>query len=85
MSCNCKKKPQVINNLKSQQHLQVANEIYQRVVGEKSWEELNDFDFIEVYQAYSLLYPNASQQPSKESVLEHIRNGLQFLKKPKVK
>lgn len=78
MGCNCK--TQVINNLKSQQHLQIANEIYQRIVGNNSVEELTDFDYLELYQAYNILYPNASQQPSREMVIEHIRNGLQFLK-----
>jgi hypothetical protein len=81
MGCNCKKTPQVINNLKSQQHLQIADEIMTRVVGDKTWQELEDIDFIEVYAAYNILYPNASQVPSREMVLEHIRNGLQFLKK----
>ena len=83
MGCNCK--TQVINNLKSQQHLEIANEIYQRVVINQTEEGLSDFDYMELYQAYNILYPNSSAQPSKESLIEHIVNSLQFLKTKTIK
>ena len=80
MSCSCKKKHIPINNLKNQEILNIANEINDTIITQKSFAELNDFDWLELYQVWSMLYPQASNKPSKEQCISDIQNSLQFLR-----
>jgi hypothetical protein len=79
--CNCKKKSVSLNNLKNQEVLNIAKELYDTIITQKTFDEMNDFDWLELYQGWSMLYPHASTKPSKQGVLDDIRNSLQFLKK----
>ncbi len=79
--CNCKSgKAKRINNLKNQEVLQVASEINSRIISQKQINELDEFDWVELYGVWNLLYPQASQQASQEQVVDDIKKSLQFLK-----
>lgn len=82
MGCNCKK-PVVLNNLKSQDHLKVAEEIYYSIIKDRDISEYTDLDKLEIFNTHRLLYPNASQTPSLEQAIELITNSLQYIKKPR--
>jgi hypothetical protein len=76
MGCNCNKgKTQRINNLKSKEHLKLAVVLYDELINVKPTTEFNDLDWLEVYTVYNSLYPNSSQQPSKEDAIEKIKLG----------
>lgn len=79
MGCNCKK-PKPLNNVKSQTHLLVAKDVYDRIITQKTLEEIDDLEWMEIYQAYKTVYPNATSIPDKQKVVEMISNSLQFLK-----
>lgn len=78
MGCNCKK--QVINNLNSNDHLLVVKDILETIVDVKPFDELDDADWLLIYQGYNTIYPNASAKPSKEEVITKLRDSQQFLK-----
>jgi hypothetical protein len=76
MGCNCGKgKAQKINNLKSKEHLKLAVEIYDTLISVKPSTEYTDLDWLEIYTVYNSLYPNSSQQPSKEDAVEKIKQA----------
>jgi hypothetical protein len=76
MGCNCGKgKTQRINNLKSKEHLKLAVEIYDTLINVKPSTEYTDLDWLELYSVYNSLYPNSSQQPSKEDCIEKIKQA----------
>jgi len=79
MGCNCKK-PKQLNNIKSQSHLLLAKDVYDNIISKKSLDEIDEFEWAEIYQAYKAVYPNASSIPEKQKVVEMITNSLQFLK-----
>jgi len=88
MGCNCKGgKSKPLNNVNNQDTLKVVKEIYDRVIDGKEINEFNDFDKLETFNAYSMLYPNSSQQPSITDAINNITHALQFLviNKTKVK
>jgi hypothetical protein len=85
MSCNCKRKSLPLNNLKNQEILNIAEEITQTIINQKSFDELNDFDWVELFQVWGMLYPQASNKPSKEGCINDIQTSLQFLKVKYVK
>ena len=75
MGCNCKGgKSQILNNLDSQDHIEFAREIYERVVEEGK--EYTDLDKIEIVSAYSTLYPNSKTIPTIDECIEQIRIGI---------
>ena len=79
MGCNCKKqKP--LNNLKSQEHLLLAKDVYERIITKKNIQDIDDFEWAEIYQAYKSVYPNSTSYPDKQKTLDMITNSLQFLK-----
>lgn len=80
MGCGCKKKSIPVNNLKNQEVLNIAEDINKTIITQKSFDELNDFDWLELYQVWGMLYPQASNKPSKEQCIRDIQNSLQFLK-----
>lgn len=69
-----------MNNLKSQTHLLIAKDVYDRIISQKTIDEIDDFEWAEIYQAYKSVYPNATSYPDKQRTLEMITNSLQFLK-----
>jgi|694.fasta_scaffold143787_2 hypothetical protein len=79
--CNCKKggRPKTLNNLKSVDHLNIAKEVDDRILKQKSIEELNDYDWLELYGVFSQLYPNTTGQPSKEEVVNEIKNAVALM------
>ena len=80
MGCACKGgKSKPLNNVNNQDTLKVVNEIYNRVIVGKEISELNDFDKLETFNAYSMLYPNSSQQPDITDAINKITHALQFL------
>ncbi len=82
MGCNCKK-PVVINNLKSQDHLKVAEDVYYSIIKDRDISEYTDLDKLEIINTYKMLYPNASQTPAIEQAVEIIKTSLQYIKKPR--
>lgn len=72
MGCNCKSgKAQVINNLKSRDHLELAVDLYDRYK-DTDLETFNDLDWLEFFGVYNAIYPNSSQQPSKEDCYRKV-------------
>jgi hypothetical protein len=77
MGCNCKGgKLQVLNNLDSQDHIEFAREIYERVVVPNETGEYSDLDKIEIVSAYSTLYPNSKTISTIDESIEQIRIGI---------
>lgn len=76
MGCNCGKgKAQRINNLKSKEHLKLAVETYDTLISVKPSTEYTELDLVELYSVYNSLYPNSSQQPSKDDCIEKIKQA----------
>jgi hypothetical protein len=74
-NCNCKGgKSQILNNLDSQDHIEFAREIYERVVEEGK--EYSDLDKIEIVSAYSTLFPNSKTIPTIPECIEQIQIGI---------
>lgn len=76
MGCNCKKKPQVINNVYDVNVNTYAKEIYERVVVPNTTGEYSDVDKIEIMGAYASLYPSSSTTPTLEDAIEQIKIGI---------
>ena len=86
MGCNCKSgKSKPLNNVNNQDTLKVVKEIFDRVISGKDISEFDDFDKLEIFNAYSMLYPNSSQQPDTTDAVNKITHALQFLKTNNVK
>ena len=86
MGCGCKGgKSKPLNNVNNQDILKVVKEIYDRVIVGKEISEFDDFDKLETFNAYSMLYPNSSQQPDITDAINNITHALQFLKTNNVK
>ena len=79
MGCNCGK-PKKLNNLNSQSHLLIAKDVYDRIISQKTIEEIDDSEWVEIYQAYKTVYPNSTSYPDKQRTIEMISNSLMFLK-----
>lgn len=71
MGCNCKK-PQVLNNLKSVDHLRLASETYNTTVKGKNIDALDDFDKLQIFNAFKSLYPRASALPTLTDAIGKI-------------
>ena len=70
MGCNCKSgKVQKLNNLDSNDHLQVAFEAYEQVK-QKAFEEFDEGDVKMVISAFYSVYPNAKG----DITFEHATN-----------
>jgi hypothetical protein len=74
MGCNCKKKAQVLNNLESNDHLQIAFDVYMDVVNKKSLDELDDLDKKQINFAFYSIYPNVKTEVSLEHAVSTIKN-----------
>lgn len=79
--CNCKKgvRPKRLNNLTSTDHLKLAEDVNNRIITQKSFEEIDDFDWAELYSVFSQLYPHSSVVPPKETVITEIQNAVGLL------
>jgi hypothetical protein len=81
MGCNCKgAKTQKLNNLNSQDHLNYVDDVFKTIINVKQQDDFNDLDWIEIYQAYQQVYPNASVQPAKDKVINELLTALTFRK-----
>lgn len=78
MGCNCKKKPQVINNVYDVNVVNYAKEIYERVVLPNTDGEYTDVDKIEIMEAYASLYPSSSITPSLDDAINQIKIGIEL-------
>ena len=76
MGCNCKRKPQVMNNVYNVDIINYAKEIYNRVISTKTMEEYTDVDKVEIMGAYSSLYPASSITPTLEEAINQIKIGI---------
>lgn len=80
MGCNCKKQTQVLNNLKSTDHLELARSIYEDVIKKKSIEDYDDLDKKQVLFAFYSLYPNVKMDITYEHAVNTITNVVETLK-----
>lgn len=80
MGCNCGKKPKVINNTKNQQILNEVKAAFDGIMLNKTIEELDDFDKLELVSLWRLLYPAAQGTPDIPKVIHDIETSMQFLK-----
>ena len=79
MGCNCKGgKKQVTNNLDSPDHIQVGKSVFNSIISQKSIEDLNDLDKIEIMGAYATLYPNSSATPSIGDAINQIKTAIEL-------
>jgi len=80
--CNCKGgKKQIINNLQSSDHIDLAKEVFNNIIQKKTMEEYDDFDNMEILNTYKSLYPNAKTTPSLENAVQNINHAILNYKK----
>jgi hypothetical protein len=73
--CNCKSgKEQKLNNLDSNDHLQVAFDAYNDVVKVKEASDYDDADKAIVMSAFYSVYPNAKGEVTVEHAASTIQN-----------
>lgn len=79
MGCNCKGgRKQVTNNLDSPDHIQVGKNVFNSIISQKTTEDLNDLDKIEIMGAYATLYPNSSATPSIGDAINQIKTAIEL-------
>ena len=77
--CNCKcGKKQITNNLDSPDHIQVGKNVFNSIISQKTIEDLNDLDKIEIMGAYATLYPNSSATPSIGDAINQIKTAIEL-------
>jgi hypothetical protein len=76
MSCGCKKKKQVLNNISSREHIEIAKEVNTRVILGSGISNYTELDKIEIMGVYSSLYPNSSGTPSLEDAIKQIQQAI---------
>jgi hypothetical protein len=77
MGCNCKGgNKQILNNLESKDHLNLAYEVYRDVIKKKTIEEMDDLDQKQVLFGFYSLYPNANGEVSVEHAINTIKSSL---------
>ena len=74
MGCNCKKNTQVLNNLNSKDHLNLAFDVYRDLVIKISVDQYDDLDNKQVLFAFYSVYPNAKGEVSPEHAAKTITN-----------
>ena len=79
MGCNCKN-PQVLNNLYSEDYLKLALDVWQRIISKKTFEELDDFDKLEIFQVYKQIWPNSKIQPEISNAIFMITEAKEMLR-----
>ena len=68
----------MINQLDSADHIQVGKNVFNSIISQKSIEDLNDLDKIEIMGAYATLYPNSSVQPSVENAIVERKRAIEL-------
>jgi len=56
----------------------VGKNVFNSIISQKSIEDLNDLDKIEIINAYGTLYPNSSATPSIEDAINHIKTAIEL-------
>jgi hypothetical protein len=80
--CNCKGgKKQIINNLQSSDHIDLAKEVFNNIIQKKTIEEYDDFDNMEILNTYKSLFPNAKTTPTIENAVQNINHAILNYKK----
>lgn len=75
--CNCKKqKP--FNNLDNVDYINQAKQTYDEFIKDRNMEDITPLDWTIIYQTYSGLYPQASQQPSREDAIQQIKQAIEL-------
>jgi len=77
MSCSKCKNKKSFNNLDNPDVVNIAKDIYERVILQGNINTYTNLDKIEIYRAYNLLYPNSSAVPSLEDAIKQISTGIQ--------
>ena len=54
--------------------------MFKTIINVKQQDDFNDLDWLEIYQAYQQVYPNASVQPAKDKVINELLTALTFRK-----
>ncbi len=67
-----------MNNTLSSDHVQIAKDVFSRIISQKTIEDLTDLDKVEIMGAYATLYPNASATPSLENAINEIKIGIEL-------
>ena len=81
MGCNCGKgKKQVMNNLNSIDHINLAREVISTIISVKEIADYTDLDKMDVFNAYVALYPNARYTPTLENAVENIKHAVENYK-----
>jgi hypothetical protein len=80
MGCNCGKKPKPLNNLKSNDHLKLASDMYLEIINKKTVEEYTDFDKEDIIKVYMSLYPNQKVKPTLDNAVYYITQAHQQYK-----
>jgi predicted nucleic acid-binding protein len=82
MGCNCKSgKKQVMNNLQSVDHINLARDVYENIILQRSIEDFTDLDKLEIFNTYKVLYPNAKYQPALDNAVDNIKHAVLNYKK----
>lgn len=76
MSCGCKKKKQVLNNISSREHIEIAKEVNTRVIMSSDMSNYSELDKIEIMGVYASLYPNSNGTPSLEEAIKLIQQAI---------
>lgn len=81
MACKCGKgKAKALNNLKSKDHLKVAYDYYHSTLKQKTLEQMDDLDKVELKFVFSQIYPNASITDNYELMIQEISFAAQQYK-----
>lgn len=77
MGCNCKGgNKQILNNLDSKDHLNLAYEVYRDVIKKKTIEEMDELDQKQIMFGFYSLYPNAKGEVTIEHGINTIKSSL---------
>jgi hypothetical protein len=72
MGCNCKK-PQVLNNTKSKDHLNLLFKVYEDVLGVKDFQEYTEAEMLRVRNVFISIFPNIKQEPNVELMVQELK------------
>jgi len=77
--CNCKKgTKRVINNLDNVDYINIAKDVFNRLISSGDISTYTELDIVEIMGAYASLYPNSSTQPSLEDAINQIKIGIEL-------
>lgn len=76
MGCNCKKKDQVLNNIKNPVYLEPAKDVFSDIISAKNIEDYDELEKMVVMQTYVSLYPNNKSVPTLQTAVDGIRDAI---------